>query len=114
MGLSHAWTVSAGSEQKAARQDGTDRRILNPSIFLREILSRLFWKIVKVAWEKRHTLGGSTILSQSLTSVMGVCGLASEKNSRDKCHWSIYPFIFIPHHKRIHAINVTEIFEQEF
>ena len=82
--------------------------------FLREILSRLFWKIVKVAWEKRHTLGGSTILSQSLTSVMGVCGLASEKNSRNKCHQSIYPFIFIPHHKRIHAINVTEIFEQEF
>ena len=83
-------------------------------LFLCEILSRLFWKIVKIAWDQRQTLGGSTILSQSLTSVMGACGLPSEKNSRNKCRWSIYPLIFILHHKRIHAINVTEIFEQEF
>ena len=40
---------------------------------------------------------------------MGACGLPSEKNSRNKCRWSIYPLIFILHHKRIHAINVTEI-----
>ena len=41
-----AWTVSASGSEQKAEADETGRRILNP-FSMREILSGIFWKIIK-------------------------------------------------------------------
>ena len=54
------------------------------------------------------------ILSQSLTPVMGLVVQNQRRAHAIKVSICVFTTIFIEHHKRIHAVNVTEIFEQEF
>ena len=104
----HPWTMSAAG--LGGKPAGERRKSLN---VLSSSNAIFFWNIVQICQATLYFRWISMILSQSLTSVYGACGLNQRRIHAINVAGIFIP-IFILHHKCIQAINVTKIFEREF
>ena len=105
----HPWTMSAAG--LGGKPAGERRKKFKSSFFFTFHL--FFWNIIQICQATLYFRWISMILSQSLTSVYGACGLNQRRIHAINVAGIFIP-IFILHHKCIQAINVTKIFEREF